>query len=65
MDYSCRLLLLLALSFKVFSNKIGKETSFPYEEKYFDQTLDHFNFVSYADRTFKQRYLVNGTVKIS
>ncbi|KAK6196060.1 hypothetical protein SNE40_001356 [Patella caerulea] len=30
----------------------------PYKEQYFDQTIDHFNFVSYGQKTFKQRYLL-------
>ncbi|XP_076436693.1 dipeptidyl peptidase 2-like [Babylonia areolata] len=30
----------------------------PYEEKYFNQTIDHFNFKSYGNQTYLQRYLV-------
>ena len=33
-------------------------TSPPYKEKYFDQKLDHFNFATYQNATYKQRYLV-------
>lgn len=32
-----------------------------YREKYFDQKIDHFNFVDYGGQTFKQRYLYNDT----
>ncbi|XP_056888421.1 dipeptidyl peptidase 2 isoform X2 [Takifugu flavidus] len=30
----------------------------PFTEKYFPQTLDHFNFNSQGNRTFNQRYLI-------
>ncbi|XP_052789673.1 dipeptidyl peptidase 2-like [Mya arenaria] len=30
----------------------------PYVEKHYDQHLDHFNFISYGEKTFKQRYLM-------
>ena len=33
-----------------------------YIEKHFDQNVDHFNYVSYGEKTFKQRYLVQGEV---
>ena len=36
----------------------------PYKEEFFDQTIDHFNFVSYGDKTFKQRYLIQGKASI-
>lgn len=32
----------------------------PFTEKYFPQTLDHFNFNSLGNRTFNQRYLITG-----
>ena len=33
----------------------------PYKELYFDQLLDHFNYNSFDQQTFKQRYLVCST----
>lgn len=33
-------------------------TCAPYKMAYFEQNLDHFNFVQ--DKTFKQRYLFTG-----
>ncbi|XP_033763264.1 dipeptidyl peptidase 2-like [Pecten maximus] len=29
-----------------------------YQEKFFDQYIDHFNFASYGEKTYKQRYLI-------
>jgi len=34
--------------------------SVPYKTSYFEQNLDHFNFVQ--DKTFKQRYLFTGKI---
>ena len=34
--------------------------SVPYKELYIDQYVDHFNFVSYGEFIFKERYLVQG-----
>jgi hypothetical protein len=34
------------------------EAAIPYKTAYFEQKLDHFNFVQ--DKTFKQRYLYTG-----
>lgn len=34
----------------------------PYIEKYFDQIIDHFNFGTYGSQTYKQRYLIQGTL---
>ncbi|GIX78184.1 dipeptidyl peptidase 2 [Caerostris extrusa] len=34
---------------------------YDYVESYFDQKLDHINFVFYGNYTFKQRYLYNDT----
>ncbi|XP_071496177.1 dipeptidyl peptidase 2-like [Diadema antillarum] len=31
---------------------------YPYVEKYFDQTVDHFNSESYGQQTFRQRYFL-------
>lgn len=31
----------------------------PYQVKYFDQFIDHFNLVTFGNLTYKQRYLVN------
>ncbi|XP_038064107.1 dipeptidyl peptidase 2-like [Patiria miniata] len=31
---------------------------YPYKTMYFDQTIDHFNFKSHGNQTFKQRYLI-------
>ena len=32
----------------------------PYVETYFEQYVDHFNFLSYRQQTFKQRVLIQG-----
>lgn len=32
----------------------------PYKESYFDQFIDHFNFLSFGQQTFKQRVLTQG-----
>ncbi|XP_060065701.1 dipeptidyl peptidase 2-like [Ylistrum balloti] len=45
-------LVLLCLCEYSFSNKGD------YKEKFFDQYIDHFNFVSYGEKTYKQRYLI-------
>ncbi|XP_053380895.1 dipeptidyl peptidase 2-like isoform X2 [Mercenaria mercenaria] len=42
----------------LFMVSFGANTPPDYVEKHFDQKLDHFNFVTYADKTFKQRYLI-------
>ena len=34
--------------------------SVPYKELYIDQHVDHFNFVSFGESIFKERYLVQG-----
>ena len=44
--------------------KLSTGQVFPYKEEFFDQTIDHFNFVSYGDKTFKQRYLFQGKASI-
>ena len=31
-----------------------------FEEKYFDQIIDHLNFNSHGNKTYKQRYLITG-----
>ncbi|XP_023215834.1 dipeptidyl peptidase 2-like [Centruroides sculpturatus] len=50
------LFLLLFSSFLIcFKNVSGIN----YQVKYFNQYIDHFNFFSYGNETFKQRYLVN------
>ena len=53
-----RRLLVAALSVCSVVLSLGQPV--PYQEEYFDQTLDHFNFISYGDKTFKQRYLLQG-----
>ncbi|XP_050404113.1 dipeptidyl peptidase 2 isoform X2 [Patella vulgata] len=45
-------ILLIGLTFSCVQSDV------PYKEQYFDQTIDHFNFVSYGQQTFKQRYLL-------
>ncbi|KAI8776342.1 hypothetical protein BgiBS90_023498, partial [Biomphalaria glabrata] len=30
---------------------------FPYKKGFFDQYVDHFNLISFSNRTFKQYYL--------
>ncbi|XP_071947169.1 dipeptidyl peptidase 2-like [Antedon mediterranea] len=35
--------------------------AYDYDTKYYDQTIDHFNFASYGSQTFKQKYLYNDT----
>lgn len=32
----------------------------PFKELYIDQYVDHFNFVSYGETIFKERYLLQG-----
>lgn len=51
---------LLAVLFSLIS--LCYSQSPPYVEKYFDQTLDHFNFKSYGNQTYRQRYLIQGTI---
>ena len=51
-------LLWISIFVSVLKLSIGQVV--PYKEEYFDQTFDHFNFASFKDRTFKQRYLVQG-----
>ncbi|XP_060592808.1 dipeptidyl peptidase 2-like [Ruditapes philippinarum] len=48
----------VAIIIVLFSSCFGVNASPKYVEKHFDQRLDHFNFVSYGDKTFKQRYLI-------
>ncbi|XP_035530209.1 dipeptidyl peptidase 2-like [Morone saxatilis] len=36
----------------------GSKTEPQFKEKYFSQTLDHFNFNSMGNGTFSQRYLI-------
>ncbi|XP_069122088.1 dipeptidyl peptidase 2-like [Argopecten irradians] len=50
---SCLIVLVLLC---VCGNSVGFNGD--YQEKFFDQHIDHFNFVSYGDKTFKQRYLI-------
>ncbi|XP_038064051.1 dipeptidyl peptidase 2-like [Patiria miniata] len=33
--------------------------SYPYKTDYFDQIIDHYNFASHDNKTFKQRYMVS------
>lgn len=52
--YCTMLLLLLALTAQsAFADHV------PYQVNYFPQILDHFNFVSFGNSTYQQRYLVN------
>ncbi|XP_060106768.1 dipeptidyl peptidase 2 [Heteronotia binoei] len=50
------LLLLLSLAEK--ARAVYRTPQPDFEEKYFEQWLDHFNFESYGNRTFAQRYLI-------
>ena len=45
-----------ALLLSAFVSLAG--ASVPYETAYFEQNVDHFNFVQ--DKTFKQRYIYTG-----
>ncbi|KAL8597508.1 hypothetical protein ACOMHN_047735 [Nucella lapillus] len=47
---ACLLLLL--------STSVTLAAVYPYKEKYFNQIIDHFNFKSYGNQTYLQRYLV-------
>ncbi|XP_022094668.1 dipeptidyl peptidase 2-like [Acanthaster planci] len=37
----------------------GASCTYDYETKYYDQIIDHFNFASHDNKTYKQRYLVS------
>ncbi|GIX78186.1 dipeptidyl peptidase 2 [Caerostris extrusa] len=40
---------------------ISSAVHYEYTEEYFDQKIDHFNFIAHGNETYKQRYLYNTT----
>uniref|UniRef100_A0A8D3CK77 Dipeptidyl-peptidase 7 n=1 Tax=Scophthalmus maximus TaxID=52904 RepID=A0A8D3CK77_SCOMX len=58
---SCQCMYGFQISVKFVSRKHdGFQTEPQFTEKYFTQTLDHFNFNSMGNGTFSQRYLITG-----
>ena len=49
---------MMAFSLLIFAFFSLAGATLPYKTAYFEQNLDHFNFVQ--DKTFKQRYLYTG-----
>ena len=47
-----------ANSVQSFAKHHHRETSPVFQEEYFDQLIDHFNFNSHGNQTYKQRYLI-------
>lgn len=45
----------------LFFSSVSKAETYNYVEAYFDQKIDHFNFLSNGNKTYKQRYLYNDT----
>ncbi|XP_046553525.1 dipeptidyl peptidase 2-like isoform X1 [Haliotis rubra] len=50
--------LVFCLCVYTFSVDILNGQGVPYTEKYYTQTVDHFNYLSYGNKTFQQRYLI-------
>ena len=49
---------LVLLSLVASATLVSSSPPKPYQEKYFDQKLDHFNYAYYKNSTYKQRYLI-------
>ena len=64
--WSCVFFLLIIFLSHSYCHATKRKITFPsiqlaeFEEEYFDQIVDHFNFKSYGNQTYKQRYLLNG-----
>ncbi|XP_033642932.1 dipeptidyl peptidase 2-like [Asterias rubens] len=54
-----RLFAVSLLAFLLISLLSSCTAVYPYKTQYFDQMIDHFNFASHGNNTFKQRYLVS------
>ncbi|GIY18638.1 dipeptidyl peptidase 2 [Caerostris darwini] len=53
--------IIYALVAVLFFVSASNGEDYDYVESYFDQKVDHFNFVAYGTQTYKQRYLYNAT----
>uniref|UniRef100_A0A3P8VE43 Dipeptidyl peptidase 2 n=1 Tax=Cynoglossus semilaevis TaxID=244447 RepID=A0A3P8VE43_CYNSE len=48
----------MEITFQYMENNLTNTKTSSFTEKYFTQTMDHFNFNSMGNRTFLQRYLI-------
>ena len=47
---------------KSFSKALIDDEQPDFQEQYFDQFIDHFNFKSFGNKTYAQRYYITGAV---